>query len=87
MGPVEEATRAELGRLPEKLAGSALAASAIGLAAGMDGQNSLTSKSMASKAHMEILTKLRELAPPEERKDGIDQLAQRRTARRARAKA
>ena len=83
LGSVEKATRADLARLPADLAGGALAASALELARGLDGANSLTSKSMAAKAHGDIMNRLRELAPPEERRDGLDDLSARRAERLA----
>jgi len=80
---VEKATQRQLGRLPKHLAESAEAAAAMALAQGLDGGNSLTSKSMAAKAHSEILAVLRALAPPEQSEDGLDDLGARRRARLA----
>lgn len=76
-------------RSPE-LADSALAAVAIRLALETEHPfNSATSKSACARAMQEALRELRELAPPEETKDGIDQLAEKREKRIAgrRAKA
>lgn len=81
MGPVETATRSDLAGMPGDLAGSALAASALELARGLDGPNSLTSKSMAAKAHSELMERLRELAPPVVQEDGLDEISARRRAR------
>lgn len=85
LGQVEAATERDLAKLPTDLGESALAASALALARELDGGgNSATSKSMCAKAHMEILDRLRELAPPAEVKDGLDDLKARRAKRLAR---
>lgn len=83
MGPVETATRAELERMPAEIAESAIAASAVMLAQGMDSPASFTSKGMGAKVHREIMDRLRELAPPVEEKDELDDLAARRAQRLA----
>ena len=82
-GAVETATARDLKRLPDELATSALAASALALARELDGANSATSKSMCAKAHMELMDRLRELAPPEETRDGLDEISARRARRLA----
>jgi hypothetical protein len=67
-----------------ELAESALAASALALAAEIDSAgNSATSKSMCARELRDTLDRLRELAPPEEEEDGLDELTARRTARLA----
>lgn len=74
----------EIRRRAPALAGSALAASARVLAEELDSpSNSATSKSMCAKALREVMDRLRELAPPEERTDRIDELNARRASRRA----
>lgn len=68
--------------LAPELADSALAASALVLAAELDAPgNSATSKSMCARALRENLDRLRELAPPVVEEDGVDQLSARRAAR------
>lgn len=71
-------------RRSPKLAQSALAATALALAAQLDNPHtSATSKSMCAKALLDTLDQVRELCPPEEEPDEVDELAARRTARRA----
>jgi hypothetical protein len=66
------------------LARSALAASALALAREMDNSgNSATSKSMCAKALLDTLNRIRELAPPPEEKDQLDELSRRRARRLA----
>lgn len=81
MGPVERATKRDLEKLPEELAESSLGASALALARELDSGSSATSKSMCAKAHLEIMDRLRELAPPEETRDELDEISARRAAR------
>lgn len=84
MGPVEEATKRDLAFFPTELSESSLAESALALARELDSDSSATSKSMCARAHLEILDRLRELAPPKERaKNGIDELKEQRARRRA----
>lgn len=81
-GGVEAATRRDLKRLPDDLAESSLAESALALARELDDpENSATSKSMCAKAHLEVMTRLRELAPPEERKGQLHALKSGRADR------
>jgi hypothetical protein len=82
VGPHERATRRDLKGMPKELAQSGFAASALELARGMDRDNSLHAKSVAAKAHMELMDHLRELAPPKREADGVDEIAQRRVRRR-----
>lgn len=88
---VEEQVRADLavmrGHAPD-VADSALAASALLLASLMDDPgNSATSKSMCARALHDALAQLRELAPPVQKTDGIDELKRERDKRRAAARA
>jgi hypothetical protein len=70
--------------LPADLRGSALAATALALAAEVDkAKNSATSKSMCARVLADVLGQLRELKPPAEEGDSLDDLAARRRARRA----
>ena len=82
---VVEAVRRDLeaiGRRDSELAESALAATALSLAASLDDpSNSATSKSMCSKSLLDILDRMRELAPPAEENDDLDELQARRTLR------
>lgn len=74
---------AALGALP---AGSAaIVASAFALARELDDKNSATSKSMCARALREAMDRLRELAPQTPQTDALDELANRRSARRAKA--
>jgi hypothetical protein len=82
---VEAAVEHDIELLGPKAAESALAATALALARGMDGPNSLTSKSMAAKALIDTMRELRELAPPKQEADGVTDIATRRDARRAAA--
>lgn len=82
-----EADLRELGKRDPKLARSAQAAAALALARELDDENSATSKSMCAKALNETMDRLRELAPPERKKDGIDELSARRTKRLERSAA
>lgn len=86
---VIDATEKELAALARRnpeLAGSALAASAVALAYEIQNPyNSATSKSMCARELRETMAKLRELAPEAEQEDGIDELGDRREARRRRA--
>lgn len=66
-----------------RLAEGTLALSALALAREMDSESSATSKSMCAKALLETMATLRELSPPEAKKDGIDDLSRRREERRA----
>lgn len=63
--------------------GSALAATALALAEGLDAPNSLTSKSMAAKALADVLKEIRTLAPPAEQEDEIERARKRRAERLA----
>lgn len=64
---------------------STLAAAALELARQLDDVgNSATSKSMCARSLIETMDKLRELAPPEEESDALDDLAAKRAARLAR---
>ena len=86
-GSVVEAVRRDLAELAlrdPRLAQSALAASALALAAQLDDPgNSATSKSMCARALAETFDRLRALAPPVVEEDGIDELAARRSGRLA----
>jgi hypothetical protein len=68
--------------MDEVVAGSALAASALVLAAELDSPgNSATAKSMCARALREALDRLRELVPVEGEEDELDGLRARRAAR------
>ena len=74
---------ADIRRRDKKLADSALAASALVLAAELDAENSATSKSLCARALREALDRLRELAPAPRESDDVDEVAKRRAKRRA----
>lgn len=82
-GPVVLAVKRDLASMPDEIAQSSLAASALVMAEGLDGANSLTSKSMAQGRLQEAMDRLRELAPPAEENDELDDLAARRAKRLA----
>lgn len=71
-------------RAPE-VADSALAATAVRLAYELeDPYNSATSKSMCARVLLDTMERLRELAPPERKKDTIDRIGDDLAARRER---
>lgn len=73
---------AAMARRDRSIAESGHAATARALARELDHPwNSATSKSMCARALTETLDRLRELLPPEEEKDGLDDLSARRAAR------
>lgn len=80
-GPVTKAALRDIAGIARRdpgLANGALAASIVALAQGIDNpKNSLTSKAMAQRALREALDRLRELAPPEETSDVIDDLQEK----------
>jgi hypothetical protein len=66
------------------LADSALAATAISLAYEIEHPyNSATSKSMCAKALMDAMATLRELAPPKQERDDLDEISAARARRLA----
>ena len=70
--------------MPADYAQSGLAMMALALAREVDAPtNSATSKSMCASQLRETLDRLRELTPPTEEADELDDLARRRDARRA----
>lgn len=86
VGPNVAAVRRDLDALAERepdLGECGLAQMALTLARGLDNdRNSLTSKAMASKALSDTLAELRELAPDEIKKDGVDGIKGTRKKRR-----
>lgn len=86
---VVEAVERDLKKIAERhpdVANSGLAATARALAKEIDdSDNSATSKSMCAKSLQDHLAQLRELAPTEEGRDGIDDIAAQRVARLKRA--
>lgn len=84
-GPVVVAVRRDLKAMPDDVAKSALAASALALAAEIDeASNSATSKSMCAKALHDALDRLREIAPPKQEETDLDRARKRRADRLAR---
>lgn len=80
---VVEAVEGDVAKLPAHLAASALAQTAIALAYELqDPYNSATSKSMCAAKLMDAMATLRELAPPADEKDEIDDLKALREERR-----
>lgn len=86
---VEAGVRRDLTMLGKGAEDSALAESALALAAEMDDpENSATSKSMCARALLDTMDRLRELAPPKKEADPVDELGERRrSARRNRGAA
>lgn len=83
-GEVEKAVLSDLKGLPAEMSKSGLAALALTLAREVDSPgNSATSKSMCARVLFDALERLRELAPVEEKADGLDDLVARRAARLA----
>ena len=84
-GACELAVRRDLAKLPKDLAESALAVSALAMAAGIDDrENSLTSRTMAQGRLQDAMAALRALAPPkQEAADGLDDIAAQRAKRLA----
>lgn len=81
---VVEALRSELERMPEHVAGSATAATALVMAAQLDDSStSATSKSMCAAKLLDAMAILHDLAPSERMADGIDDLTAHRAARLA----
>lgn len=65
---------------------SVLAATALALAAEIDDpENSATSKSLCARALNETMAELRELAPPKQDKDRLDEVTRKRDERRHRS--
>lgn len=80
------AVERDLARLPEELREGALAAAAREMGRMLDRPgNSATSKSMCAGKLDELMGRLRELAPPVEEADWLDELAERRARREAAA--
>jgi hypothetical protein len=90
-GPVEAGVARDIARITRRdpdLAEGGLAMAALEMARGMDNpNNSLTSKSMCGKTLADVLATLRSLAPPEAKRDSIDDLAAARARRRQDAQA
>jgi hypothetical protein len=81
-GPVVKAVEADLKAMDA--AGSSLGATALVLARELD-LSAAKAADIAScaKALRETLDRLRELSPPKQEKDGIDEVGERRATRRA----
>lgn len=74
----------EIAKVAPDLAESGLAAMALTLARELDkAKNSATSKSMCARALADVLDQLRELTPEKEKRDGLDEIADRRAQRLA----
>lgn len=86
MVSVVEAAEGELERMAARspeVAGSALAASVLKLAARLDDpETSATAAAACARALTEQLGVLRELLPPEQKGGALDDIAKRRAARR-----
>ncbi|WP_326808169.1 hypothetical protein OHB04_22790 [Streptomyces sp. NBC_01775] len=81
-----EATRAEIDHLRVGDSAPGLAQLALTLAALMDEKGGATAKANAGRELRAVIESLRKLAPVEEQDDGVDQLSQKREARRVRAR-
>lgn len=83
VGPVEEAVKRDLDAFGGDLERSGLAASALALARELDDDtNSATSKSMCARSLMDAMDRLRELAPPKQQADRLDEVRKKREQRR-----
>lgn len=80
MGVVDSVLR-DIEKLGSEAADSGLAATALALAAELDGSNSATSKSMCAKSLIDVMRELRTLAPPKKQEDRVDEIAKRRERR------
>ena len=87
LGDVEKAVRKDIEafrRRDRDVADSGLAASALALARMIDDdENSATSRSMCARALREALDRLRELCPPADENDDLDELHGRAAAKLA----
>lgn len=82
MRSVSEALERELAAMPQELRESTLAATAMSLADALDDpDNSATSKSMCGRVMLDILDRLRELAPPQQQTTQLDDIRNRRQQR------
>jgi hypothetical protein len=81
-----EATAAEIDKLRVGDAAPGLAQLALTLAAVMDGKDGATAKANAGRELRAVLEGLRKVAPVAEDNDKVDQLAQKREARRVTAR-
>lgn len=88
-GAMVEAVQADLDRLAERspgLAEGALAHLALAMAGEIDDpMNSATSKSMCAGRLSDVLDRLRDLAPPEQAADRLDEVKHKREQRRRRS--
>lgn len=83
---VVSAVERDLEGLPAEFRDGGLAAGLLALAAGVENERvSLAQKTMAQKEIREGLDRLRELAPPAQREDAVDELRKRRDRRRSKA--
>lgn len=82
---VLSAVERDIAKLPDDLAESALAASAVAMALEIEHPyNSATSKSMCQARLVEALKELRALAPPAEEADAVNDIESQRAKRLAR---
>lgn len=89
MGAVEEATRAELDNLRVEAVSPGLAAVALRLAEALDAipaDDAPTSQAVVADKLTAVMTKLRALAPVQEKGDAVDDIARQREKRRADAR-
>lgn len=83
-----EAELREIGKRDDRLSGGPLAATAFALARELDDPGtSATARAACAKALVDVLDRLRELAPEEVAGDTLDELTSRREKRRARVAA
>lgn len=83
MGPLETAVRAQVEALPAEVQSRGIAALAIALATRMDSGMSDTPYSMNARALENVLDKLDKVAPAKAERDVVDEVSERRDARRA----
>lgn len=83
---VVEGVEHDLAQLPDEFAQCGLAQSALAMAREQDDyNNSATSKANCANAMRDIIKQLREEAPKPEERDALDELGDRRAARRSAA--
>lgn len=84
MGPLETAVRCQVEALPAEAQKRGMAALAIALAVKLDDEEmSDTPFSMNARALENVLEKLDKIAPAKAERDVVDEVSERRAARRA----
>lgn len=87
MVSVVEGVRKDLKKLGDSLPSEGMAETALVLAAELDADISATAKSNCARSLLEVLNRLRQLAPPVVERDGLDEIGAKRAKRLARRSA